>query len=190
MLNLLDTIVELVDFILLITLLTSGTRNSGSAIKVLKVTRFIKALKVLKRCNRCIHKLTKRSKLFRRIHNILFPPRLTAQQKEDLEIYGEYFTEKEDDDIEIGAEVTKLGSVVYDDDEIDAAWEVIKYDPVTHGDLVNSNASQRGIVNSSMTKNIDKHIQLSAVRHAFSLLSLIHLSDFNVLRAMSSCSIN
>lgn len=161
-LNGLDSIVELVDFILLLTLFSSETRNPATAIKVLKVTRFIKALKLHKLTKRCVNKLTKRSKLFRRLHNAMFPPRLTAQQKEDLEIYGQYFTEKDDDDIEIGAEVTKLGSVIYDEDEIEGAWEVIKYDPVTHGDLMNSNASQRGIVNASMTKNIDRHIQLSA----------------------------
>jgi hypothetical protein len=100
-----DTIVELVDFILIITLFTSGARDDGMAIKVLKVFRLIKSLKPLRRCKAGVHKLTKRSKWFRKLYNFMFPPRLTAQQKEDMEVYGEYFTEKEDDDVEIGAEV-------------------------------------------------------------------------------------
>jgi serine/threonine protein kinase len=91
----------------------------------------------------------------------LFPPRLTSQQREDLEIYGEYFNETVDDDVEIGAEIVKLGSVAYDDDELEGAWEVIKYDPLKHSDLVQSNASTKGLVNESMTKNMEHHVQIS-----------------------------
>jgi len=160
-LNFFDSIVEFVDFILFCTLLSSGARDNGMAIKVFKVFRFFKSLKIISRCRKRIQFLIRKSPLFKKIMNILFPPRLTAQQKEDLEIYGEYFPDKDEEDVEIGADIVKLGSVEYDEDELEGAWEVVKYDPLTHGELIQSRASKQGLVSESMAKNMNAHTQLS-----------------------------
>jgi hypothetical protein len=129
-LNGLDLLACFVDFIGLLVFAAAGVRGGASNTKALRLLRWLLALKLDVKSREQYARLRAKPE-WKKVLDKIFPPRLTQQQKIDLELYGVYIEEADamvdDGDVEIGSDVKKLDVREFDEDEVEGAWVPIKY---------------------------------------------------------------
>lgn len=132
--NDLDIIVAVIDGIALVVFF-AGVSTSAGGIKVVRMLRVLRSLTKVLRWTRVVHVL-RTARICRLCHilglvDCFCPVRITAQQKEDLALYGVMLEDGyEDEDFnDLGAMVKQRKNIEeFDQDEIDAAWAPLTYE--------------------------------------------------------------
>jgi len=141
--NRLDALALIVDLIAQVVFLGGGTRGGWQCIKLERGLRWLLSSDTERRVGACLNALRPLPG-FRVCFQAFCPLKLTEEQQRDLDIYGTYFGDGEEEaDVEVGKIKKFAHPSSLDADEVDAAWTKIHYDELEHGDLMASKVSNQ-----------------------------------------------